>query len=76
MDEIIEKAKISSSIGTEKTWESKVYIKAGIGWTCCTVHFIYIGVHCGVMLSLFYKRLCNKYLDSQRWLNIFVLYKV
>lgn len=27
MDEIIEKAKKSSSIGTEKTWESKVYIK-------------------------------------------------
>lgn len=27
---------------------------------------IYISVHCGVMLSLFYKRLCNKYLDSQR----------
>ena len=31
MDEIIEKAKKSSSIGKEKTWESKVYIKAGIG---------------------------------------------
>ena len=31
MVEIIEKAKKSSSIGTEKTWESKVYIKAGIG---------------------------------------------
>ena len=31
-----------------------------------SVYFIYIGVHCGVMLSLFYKRLCNKYLDSQR----------
>ena len=31
MDEIIEKAKKSSSISTEKTWDSKVYIKAGIG---------------------------------------------
>lgn len=31
MDEIIEKAKKSSPIGTEKTWGSKVYIKAGIG---------------------------------------------
>lgn len=31
MDEIIEKAKKSSPIGTEKTWGSKVYINAGIG---------------------------------------------
>ena len=35
MDEIIEKAKKSSPIGTEKTWGSKVYINAGIGLTCC-----------------------------------------
>ena len=31
MDEIIEKAKKSSPIGTEKTWGSKVYINAGVG---------------------------------------------
>lgn len=31
MDEIIEKAKKASPIGTEKTWGSKVYINAGIG---------------------------------------------
>ena len=31
MDEVIEKAKKSSPIGTEKTWGSKVYINAGIG---------------------------------------------
>lgn len=31
MDEIIEKAKKSSTIGTEKAWGSKVYINAGIG---------------------------------------------
>ena len=31
MDGIIEKAKKSSPIGTEKTWGSKVYINAGIG---------------------------------------------
>ena len=30
------------------------------------VYFIYIGVHCVVTLSLFYKRLCNKYLGSQK----------
>ena len=32
MDEIIEKAKKSSPIGTEKTWGSKVYIKTANGW--------------------------------------------
>lgn len=32
MDEIIEKAKKSSSIGTEKTWGGKVYIKTANGW--------------------------------------------
>lgn len=31
MDEIIEKAKKSSPIGTEKTWGSKVYINTGVG---------------------------------------------
>lgn len=31
-----------------------------------SVYFIYIGVHCVVTLSLFYKRLCNKYLGSQK----------
>lgn len=31
MDEIIEKAKKSSTIGTEKAWGSKVYINAGVG---------------------------------------------
>ena len=41
-----------------------------------SVYFIYIGVHCVVTLSLLYKRLCNKYLDSQKQLNIFVLHKV
>ena len=66
MDEIIEKAKKSSTIGTEKAWGSKVYINAGVGWTCCSVHFIYVGIYCVVTLSLLYKRLCNKYLDSQK----------
>ena len=32
MDEIIEKAKKSSPIGTEKTWGSKVYVKTANGW--------------------------------------------
>jgi hypothetical protein len=32
MGEIIEKAKKSSPIGTEKTWESKVYVKTANGW--------------------------------------------
>ena len=32
MDEIIEKAKKSSTIGTEKTWGSKVYVKTANGW--------------------------------------------
>ena len=32
MDEIIEKAKKSSLIGTEKTWGGKVYIKTDKGW--------------------------------------------
>ena len=32
MDEIIEKAKKSSPIGTEKTWGGKVYIKTDKGW--------------------------------------------
>lgn len=32
MDEIIEKAKKSSPIGTEKTWGGKVYIKTANGW--------------------------------------------
>lgn len=32
MDEIIEKAKKSSPIGTEKTWGNKVYIKTANGW--------------------------------------------
>lgn len=32
MGEIIEKAKKSSSIGTEKTWGSKVYVKTANGW--------------------------------------------
>lgn len=32
MDEIIEKAKKSSPIGTEKTWGSKVYVKNANGW--------------------------------------------
>ena len=32
MDEIIEKAKKSSLIGTEKTWGSKVYVKTANGW--------------------------------------------
>ena len=31
MDEIIEKAKKSSPIGTEKTWGGKVYINTGVG---------------------------------------------
>lgn len=31
-----------------------------------SVYFIYIGVYCVVTLSLLYKRLCNKYLDSQK----------
>lgn len=32
MDEIIEKAKKSSPIGTEKAWGSKVYVKTANGW--------------------------------------------
>ena len=32
MDEIIEKAKKSSPIGTEKTWGGKVYVKTTNGW--------------------------------------------
>lgn len=32
MDEIIEKAKKSSPIGTEKTWGGKVYVKTANGW--------------------------------------------
>lgn len=32
MGEIIEKAKKSSPIGTEKTWRSKVYVKTANGW--------------------------------------------
>lgn len=32
MGEIIEKAKKSSPIGTEKTWGSKVYVKTANGW--------------------------------------------
>lgn len=32
MDEIIEKAKKGSPIGTEKTWEGKLYIKTEKGW--------------------------------------------
>lgn len=32
MDEIIEKAKKGSPIGTEKTWGGKVYVKTELGW--------------------------------------------
>lgn len=32
MDEIIEKAKKGSPIGTEKTWGGKVYVKTKLGW--------------------------------------------
>lgn len=32
MDEIIEKAKKGSLIGTEKTWGGKVYVKTELGW--------------------------------------------
>ena len=64
MDEIIEKAKKSSSIGTEKTWESKVYIKAGIDERV---------VLCTLFILVFIVVLCFRYFIKDYVINIWIV---
>lgn len=56
MDEIIEKSKKGAPIGTEKTWGGKIYVK-----TDSDICILYV-----MIIVLFYKKLCNKYFDSQK----------
>lgn len=56
VDEIIEKSKKGAPIGTEKTWGGKIYVK-----TDSDICILYV-----MIIVLFYKKLCNKYFDSQK----------
>lgn len=56
MDEIIEKSKKGAPIGAEKTWGGKIYVK-----TDSDICILYV-----MIIVLFYKKLCNKYFDSQK----------